>query len=252
MPKRITTESFVAEAKARHGSKYDYSKTKYVDCSTKVCIICPKHGEFSQNPSGHLSGKGCPKCAIDESKGLVRGWGINDLYGDSTSKCYFYWDAMLMRCCDEKKRDKFKCYEKVGICEEWKYLSNFKKWFDENYIEGFVIDKDLLSGNDKIYSPKTCCFIPQYLNVLLSGCQRETNLPVGVYRLKSGNFGARLSIRNKRRVLGAFQDKWEAFRIYKKAKEDAIKKEAHYLFEQGIIGQSIFGALMRYEVKPFV
>lgn len=252
MPKKITTESFVAEAQAKHGNKYDYSKVKYIDARTKVCIVCPEHGEFLQNPSGHLSGKGCPKCAIDESKGIVRGWGINDLYGDSTSKCYFYWDAMLMRCYDKRKRDKFKCYEDVGICEEWRYLSNFKKWFDENHIEGFVIDKDLLSGDDKIYSPKTCCFIPQYLNILLSGGQRNTSLPVGVYLLKSGNYEARLSIRNKRRVLGTFEDKWDAFGAYKKAKEEAIRRESQNLYDQGLIGRLVYDALMRYEVKPFV
>lgn len=252
MPKKLTTDSFIAEARAKHGDRYDYSKVNYVNSATKVCIICPEHGEFLQSPSGHLGGNGCPKCGTDKSKRYVRGWGINDLYGDSTNKCYFYWDAMLMRCCDKRKKDKFKCYESVGICEEWRYLSNFKKWFEENHIEGFVLDKDLLSGEDKIYSPKTCCFIPQYLNVLLSGGQRNTNLPVGVYLLKSGNYEARLSIRNKRRVLGTFEDKWEAFRAYKKAKENAIKKEAHDLFEQGIIGQSIFRALMCYEVKPFV
>lgn len=29
-----------------HKDKYDYSKVDYVNSKTKVCIICPKHGEF--------------------------------------------------------------------------------------------------------------------------------------------------------------------------------------------------------------
>ena len=46
----------------RHNNKYDYSKVEYVNSSTKVCIICPEHGEFWQTPHKHLSGQGCPKC----------------------------------------------------------------------------------------------------------------------------------------------------------------------------------------------
>ena len=38
---------------------------EYVDCKTKVCIICPEHGEFWQTPSDHIFQKqGCPKCGI--------------------------------------------------------------------------------------------------------------------------------------------------------------------------------------------
>ena len=41
---------------------YDYSKVEYVNYETKVCIICPEHGEFWQTPHGHLLGCGCPYC----------------------------------------------------------------------------------------------------------------------------------------------------------------------------------------------
>lgn len=46
-----------------HGDKYDYSNVLYVNVNTKVNIICPKHGIFSQFPYKHLCGNGCPKCA---------------------------------------------------------------------------------------------------------------------------------------------------------------------------------------------
>ena len=61
-----TTKEFVEKAKKNHGEKYDYSKTNYINDSTKVCIICcvnPHHGEFWQTPDNHLRRKsGCPKC----------------------------------------------------------------------------------------------------------------------------------------------------------------------------------------------
>ena len=58
-----TTEQFIKEAKIAHDNKYNYSKTQYVNAKTKVCIICPKHGEFWQYPNTHLNSKGCPKCS---------------------------------------------------------------------------------------------------------------------------------------------------------------------------------------------
>ena len=66
--KKLTTEEFVNKAKKIHGDVYDYSKVNYVNNHTKVCIICPEHGEFWQVPNSHLSGSGCPKCAIKNNK----------------------------------------------------------------------------------------------------------------------------------------------------------------------------------------
>ena len=56
------TDEWILLAKQVHGNKYDYSKVSYKNSSTKVCIICPKHGEFLQEPNNHLIGQGCPKC----------------------------------------------------------------------------------------------------------------------------------------------------------------------------------------------
>lgn len=60
--KRLTTEEFAEKANKVHEGKYDYCKSEYVNTSTKVCIICPEHGEFWQTPSGHMNGQGCPSC----------------------------------------------------------------------------------------------------------------------------------------------------------------------------------------------
>lgn len=61
---QVYQERFIEKAKQIHGDKYDYSKVKYVNTQQKVCIICPQHGEFWQTPAHHLSGEGCPKCAL--------------------------------------------------------------------------------------------------------------------------------------------------------------------------------------------
>lgn len=52
--KHLTTETFVELAKQIHGDKYGYSKVEYKNSNTKVCIICPEHGEFWQMPYDHI------------------------------------------------------------------------------------------------------------------------------------------------------------------------------------------------------
>ena len=59
---RITLHDFIRRSTAIHTIKYDYSKTQYVGRQEKICIICPVHGEFWQNPHFHLQGGNCPKC----------------------------------------------------------------------------------------------------------------------------------------------------------------------------------------------
>lgn len=54
---------FKEKAGIKHNHKYIYDKVAWVNSTTKVCIICPIHGEFWQTPKDHLHGNGCPKCS---------------------------------------------------------------------------------------------------------------------------------------------------------------------------------------------
>lgn len=55
-------EEFITKAKIKHNNKYDYSLVEYINCKTKVKIICNEHGEFLQTPDSHIQGKNCSKC----------------------------------------------------------------------------------------------------------------------------------------------------------------------------------------------
>lgn len=68
MKKLYTIEEFIKKAKDCHTIQYDYAKIKYVDSKTKVCIVCPEHGEFWQAPNKHLQGQDCPECAKKKIK----------------------------------------------------------------------------------------------------------------------------------------------------------------------------------------
>lgn len=69
---RAEQESFIKRSKIIHNDKYNYLKVKYKNSNTKVCIICPKHGEFFIQPNHHLEGCGCQKCKREENGFLKR------------------------------------------------------------------------------------------------------------------------------------------------------------------------------------
>lgn len=69
---KLTTEEFIRRANEVHNGKYDYSKTVFEGTNKKVCIICPKHGEFWQFANGHLAGRGCPHCKSSILENEVR------------------------------------------------------------------------------------------------------------------------------------------------------------------------------------
>lgn len=62
-----TTESFISDAMKIHGDLYDYNNTKYLLDHSKVFITCKLHGDFEQEPSNHLQGNGCPRCAKNQT-----------------------------------------------------------------------------------------------------------------------------------------------------------------------------------------
>lgn len=59
---RKTTEQFISESRVVHGDFYGYEKVEYVGSFVPVIIACPEHGDFSQEPHSHLTGRGCQKC----------------------------------------------------------------------------------------------------------------------------------------------------------------------------------------------
>lgn len=68
--KRTTTlEQFIEKCRTTHGNKYDYSNTNYINCHTKVDVMCPAHGVFSVDPVLHWRRTGCPSCNVNYSKG---------------------------------------------------------------------------------------------------------------------------------------------------------------------------------------
>lgn len=69
------TEKFIAEAKAVHGDKYEYSLVDYKDARKKVKIVCPDHGIFDQVAFVHLRSEpraACERCSYEKRSKQAR------------------------------------------------------------------------------------------------------------------------------------------------------------------------------------
>lgn len=237
------TERFIQDARKVHGDRYDYSKVDYKNSKTKICIICPIHGEFWQSPNVHLKGSGCRKCYAELRKKLRYGVGINDMIGQEKTRLYKAWSGMLAMCYCKSYRNIYKSYENISICDEWLRLSNFKKWFDENYVEGYSLDKDILVKGNKVYSPDTCCFVPQEINMLVVQQRGEKNK--GIFRTRKG-YAARISVKHKYTKIGVYDTIEEAINAYREAKKSHIRNIATLYYNQGAIKENVYQALINY------
>ena len=190
----------------------------------------------------------------DTSIPSVYGVGIND--SDTKVKKdgkivpeYKLWTAMLQRCFCEIKS---KAYESVTCCSRWLSFNSFIEDVSkmENYekviSDGWHLDKDLLFKGNKIYSPETCCFVPQEVNCLLldNKCKRGNYL-IGVsFHKGQQKFVSRLGAKGC--WLGTFDSEIEAFQAYKKAKELKVKEVADKY--KGVISDKVYNVLINYEV----
>lgn len=69
-PKKI--ETFIKDARAVHGDKYNYDKVVYINNKVPVVVTCPEHGDFSVKPNNHLTGKsGCPMCSTSAPEKVI-------------------------------------------------------------------------------------------------------------------------------------------------------------------------------------
>ena len=173
------------------------------------------------------------------------------------TRVYSTWHSMLQRCYDSKYHERYPTYKGCTVED---YLLNFQhicKWLEENYYEipgeRMHLDKDILCKRNKIYSRKTCIFVPQRINELFvkHDSARGKN-PIGVSDLPSGNYQVNCNNGYGKYVyLGTYNTKEEAFQIYKEYKEKIIKEVIDSY--EGIIPEPYYSklktAMYNYKVE---
>lgn len=207
-----------------------------------------ERGRFGSKLQKRIAGVGC----------IGIGEYVSKNPDGSHTEAYRKWHDMLMRCYREKTLERNPLYKVVTVCDEWLNFQNFAKWFYENKIEvdeEIHIDKDIISGEQKIYSPDTCCIVPKTINMLFKRSRKRNVenkiLPVGVgFQTNCINkYYAHVYKNGKTVHKCGFNSPEEAFQWYKDQKERHIK-EVTELYKD-ILPKRTYDALMNYEVKPY-
>ncbi len=158
-------------------------------------------------------------------------------------KSYTVWKHMCNRA--KNYINTHPTYSNVTVCEEWHNYQNFAKWYDENYIEGYELDKDILQQDviNKIYSPETCCFLPKKINGFLTNNQSSnTSGYCGVswhkvtkkWSSSIHSFGEKKSIH-----LGLFNNIEDASIAYVEARKVQAEKVKEYMRSLGHYSEDI-------------
>ena len=144
-----TTETFIKEAKRINGDAFDYSLVEYINCETKIKIICNScHKEFIQNPNNHLRKRGCPLC-----RGRYR---TNEDFIEEANKVHKKeYDYSLINYINSESKIKIIC-KKHGIFEQIPYLHlsgtgcpKCKASYGEKMIRNFLDENNVLYEEQK-------------------------------------------------------------------------------------------------------
>lgn len=109
------------------------------------------------------------------------------------------------------------------------------------------VDKDILFKNNNLYSPNTCCIIPNSINVLLTKRKsKRGDYPIGVYK-KDNKYCSKCKYLGKTYWLGTYDNEYDAFMAYKNFKEQSIKNIANKY--RDYLSNNVYMALLNYKVE---
>jgi hypothetical protein len=188
-----------------------------------------------------------------------RGKFLSRMDGKNTRE-YNLWQHMLTRCYSETYQRNRETYIGCTVSESFKNFQYFANWCQSQVgfgIEGWHLDKDVVTKGNKIYSEETCVFIPASLNMFLTDSARSRgSLPIGVSTKKCiSRYGkvynyitAQLRDGNGELIrLGHFKSPEAAFTAYKDAKESLAKELA--IQWSGLVDEKVITSLNNFEVS---
>ena len=185
------------------------------------------------------------------TKQTIHGQGIFDSSKTTKEegKPYIKWRQMLERCYSEAYKRKEQSYKHCYVCDEWKFYSNFKQWFNSHYIEGFELDKDLL-GDGVLYSPETCCFIPKHINLAIPKKKTRGKFFTGVRFNGTSYVCQTMGISGKVEHLGSYKTYEEAINVYLNHKSEYIR----YLSDvyKNVLDERVYKKLSNFDCKQFI
>jgi len=166
-------------------------------------------------------------------KPTIFGVGINDVPGSWRTKYYVMWSDMLRRCYEPRWQAKKPSYIGCTVDPNWHYLSNFKRWYEEQGdVKGKQLDKDIISPGNKVYGPDNCFIVSSQLNSFFVKRDALRGLyPVGVTRkLYKKQNQYRAEVRGIGHI-GYYSTPDEAYQAFIQAKKEL-------LFERFILSET--------------
>lgn len=181
---------------------------------------------------------------------MIFGTGVCDIKGVSATNAYSVWHSLMRRSYSSVYKESKPAYWDVTANKDWHLFSNFLDWYDSNYVEGWVLDKDILVKGNREYGPNTCCFVPAEINCLLINNKPKEGLPLGVYyKIKNSCYIAQFSVsagKRKTLHLGCFNNPKEAHKAYVTGKSNYIKMKAEEY--KHMLRPDVYYALIHFKV----
>lgn len=158
------------------------------------------------------------------------------------------WDRVLTRCSTLGSINKFDGFQEFAewCQEEYGYL---EKELNGSY---WGLDKDILSGYERVYSPKTCLFVPQCINVLF----KQTSLgelgtlqprgvnyckDIGKYKVNATPYGS-----DKTQHIAVCDTREEGLALAAKAWSDKVRQ---YLLDDRIIEHTLLIKALNLKIE---
>ena len=88
------------------------------------------------------------------------------------TRAYSIWHSMLQRCYCPVRLELEPYYKGCTVAVDWHNFQTFCKWYEENYIEGYELDKDIKVEGNRIYSEEFCTFVTQAENATKANARR--------------------------------------------------------------------------------
>lgn len=178
--------------------------------------------------------------------------GDNLLIQTTTSNILFY--NMSMRC--NPNSSYCKKYPTYAVCtSDFKSFQDFAEWCNSSVGYGiedvngrpWCLDKDLLFYGNKVYSPGTCCFIPEYVNNSLISRGNDRGLyPLGVTKAsgRSKRYLSRCQTFSGRKHLGNFLNPLDAHKAWQLTKINHLREVAERYVNESVNRKDVYGAIL--------
>lgn len=171
---------------------------------------------------------------------------VNYVSNLDINKLNSLWHNMYDRCYSNAYHERSPQYKGCEMCDDW--LDDyhiFREWVCNNYYtvgdEQIDLDKDILVKGNKIYSPKTCIFVPHSINAYFNNMVRQP-----IYIASLDQWKMKIYIDGKDVTIGYFDTEEEAKLEYIRHKKASILTKADFYKDR--IPRKLYNAMVNWEI----